>query len=305
MGGELSPRAIAGAVRRLRACGADVVHLHTGRANWVGGLAAAWLGRPAVTTRRMDRRVRRGPRTQILYRRLVGRAAAISSAVARRLAEGGVPEDITRVIPSAVDPQALRPRQRREDTRDDLGCPQDAACALALANLVHRKGIDLLLRAVAAGIPQHAKFWIAGEGPERPRLEARAAELGIAERVHFLGRRSDVADLLEACDLLVAPSRQEGLGVAALEAMARARPVIATAVGGLAEAVIHERTGLLVAPEDVEALRAALARLLGDATLRETLGDAGPARVAEAFSAEAMVRAYETLYLEAIREGAG
>ena len=300
----LSPRAIAGAVQHLRACGADVVHLHTGRANWVGGLAAAWLGRPAITTRRMDRRVRRGPRTQLLYRGLVERAAAISPAVARRLAEGGVPSSITRVIPSAVDAASLRPRRRREEIRDSLGCAREAPCALVLAKLVHRKGIDLLLRAIATGTPQDAVFWIAGEGPQRKALESSAAELGIEKRVHFLGRRHDVGDLLEACDLLVVPSRQEGLGVAALEAMARGRPVVASAVGGLAEAVVHEGTGLLVAPEDITALRDALQRLMTNPGLREQLGAAGPPRIAATFSPEAMVRAYEALYLEAIRDGA-
>ena len=223
----------------------------------------------------------------------------------RRLAEGGVPTRITRVIPSAVDPESLQPRRRREDTRERLGCVREATCALVLAKLFHRKGIDLLLRAVATGMPPGVEFWIAGEGPERETLESSAAELGLEKRVHFLGRRSDVADLLEACDLLVVPSRQEGLGVAALEAMARARPVLAFAVGGLAEAVVHEGTGLLVAPEDVGALRVALLRLLTDADLRKRLGAAGPARVAKAFSAEAMVRAYEALYLEVIRERAG
>jgi len=171
--------------------------------------------------------------------------------------------------------------------------------------LVHRKGVDLLLHAVAAGVPKHAVFWIAGKGPERQELEAIAVKLGIGENVHFLGRRSDVADLLEACDLLVVPSRQEGLGVAALEAMACARPVLATSVGGLAEAVVHEQTGLLVASEDVDALHVGLIRLLEDSALRKTLGDAGAARVEEKFSADSMVSAYENLYLEVIGEVEG
>jgi glycosyltransferase involved in cell wall biosynthesis len=110
--------------------------------------------------------------------------------------------------------------------------------------------------------------------------------------VRWLGARDDVGDLLAACDVFVLPSRAEGLGVAALEAMAAARPLVVSAVGGLAEAVVDERTGLLVAPGDAVALGAALERLLHEPALRARLGAAGPARVAEGFLAEQMVAAY-------------
>jgi glycosyltransferase involved in cell wall biosynthesis len=106
--------------------------------------------------------------------------------------------------------------------------------------------------------------------------------------------------------VFVLPSRQEGLGVAALEAMARSRPVVASAVGGLAEIVIPERTGLLVRPGDAAVLAAALERLLADPGLARRLGAAGAARVAERFLAEQMVSAYEALYREILAEhGAG
>ena len=118
--------------------------------------------------------------------------------------------------------------------------------------------------------------------------------------MRFLGRRDEVADLLGACDVFVLPSRHEGLGVAALEAMALGCPVVASRVGGLAEAVVHERTGLLVRPGDASALAEALARILGDAALRARLGAAGPALVAERHSAEALVDAYQALYLEVL-----
>jgi glycosyltransferase involved in cell wall biosynthesis len=110
-------------------------------------------------------------------------------------------------------------------------------------------------------------------------------------------------DLLEACDVFVLPSRLEGLGVAALEAMARSRPVIASAVGGLAETVVAEETGLLVAPGDAAQLAAALARLIADPALARRLGAAGAARVTEHFLARKMVAAYESLYREISSEG--
>jgi len=143
---------------------------------------------------------------------------------------------------------------------------------------------------------------LAGDGPERARLAARAHELGIAPATHFLGTRADKAELLEACDVFALASRSEGLGVAALEAMACRRPVVATRVGGLAEAVVDGRTGLLVAPGDPAALAAALRTLRDDPELRARLGAAGPRRLEEGFAAEQMVRAYEALYREVLAE---
>jgi glycosyltransferase involved in cell wall biosynthesis len=111
-----------------------------------------------------------------------------------------------------------------------------------------------------------------------------------------------VPDLLAACDLFVLPSRQEGLGVAALEAMVLGRPIVATDVGGLAEAVRHECTGLLVPPDDPVALKDAIARLLGDARLRARFATAGPRRVDEDFRVDRMIDSYERLSFEVLEE---
>jgi len=291
--------------RGLGALGVQLVHCHTGRANWLGGLAAYSRGLPAVTTRRMDRAVSRSGRNRWLYTRAMRRAVAISPAVERRLLEGGVPRDRVRLIWSSVDRAALRPSAPRAELRTRLGAGEGEACLLVAAHLVARKGIDVLLEAFAAlpGEPP-TSLWIAGEGPERVALESQALRLGCARRVHFLGQRDDVADLLEACDAFVLPSRAEGLGVAALEAMACGRPVVASAVGGLAEAVGHEQCGLLVPPDDAAALSAALGRLLGDAPLARRLGEAGAARAAERFDAKTMVAGYEALYREVLDEAA-
>ena len=298
-----------GAARRiaavLRRQAPALLHCHTGRANWLGGLAARWAGVPALSTRRMDRVVSRGLRTRLLYRHLLQRVAAISPAVARRLRDAGVPPERIRTIWSAVDPERLQPSATRQALRARLDAAPDTACVLVAANLVRRKGVDVLLAAYAALASRECtELWIAGDGPERAALESAAARLGVGERVRFLGHRSDVPDLLEACDVFVLPSRLEGLGVAALEAMARSRPVIASAVGGLAETVVAEETGLLVPPDEAAALAGALARLLADPALARRLGAAGAARVAEHFLAEQMVTSYESLYREILREGA-
>jgi glycosyltransferase involved in cell wall biosynthesis len=290
--------------RGLRRWRPDLVHLHTGRANWLGGLAAWRLGLPAVTTRRMDRPVKRGARTRFLYGKVVRRAVAISPAVARRLEAADVPAEMTRVIHSAVEPEALHAQRGREAVRAEEGLAPDAPCLLVLASLVRRKGIDVLIDAFAGLDVEEPQpvLWIAGAGPERAALVRRVRDAALGDRVRFLGPRRDTADLLGACDVFVLPSRHEGLGVAALEAMACGRPVVASRVGGLGETVVDERTGLLVAPEDPAALRGALTRLLRDGELREQLGAAGPARVREGFLAEQMVDAYEALYREVLDE---
>jgi glycosyltransferase involved in cell wall biosynthesis len=218
-----------------------------------------------------------------------------------RLRAARVPDERIRLIWSAVDPDALRPSASREVLRERLGAAPGAPCLLVAANLVRRKGVDVLLTALAR-LATPATLWVAGEGPERRPLEASASRLGLTDRVRFLGRRDDVPDLLEACDAFVLPSRQEGLGIAALEAMARGRAVVASSVGGLCDLVIDGETGLLVPPDDPEALAAALARVLTDPAFSERLGAAGALRVEDTFRADAMVASYEMLYREMLEE---
>jgi glycosyltransferase involved in cell wall biosynthesis len=296
MRGDLDLAAARALRRGMRAHAVELVHLHTGRANWLGGLAAWRAGVPAVSTRRMDRRVKRNWKTRLVYGKLVLRTAAISPAVLARLAQAGVPAVRTRLIWSSVDPARLAPTRPAAELRAELGAAPDDVVLLALGALVERKGFDLLLAAFA-GLPARARLWIAGEGPERAALAAR-----LGARARLLGQRTDVPDLLAACDVFVMPSRAEGLGVAALEAMAAGRAVVASRVGGLGEAVVHERTGLLVPPDDAPALAAALLALVEDADLRARYSAAGPGRVAEGFLAEQMVDAYEALYREVLEE---
>jgi glycosyltransferase involved in cell wall biosynthesis len=288
-----------GGVRRtlaaLRHCQPDLVHLHTGRANWMGGVAAARLGLPAITTRRMDRPVQRELRTRWLYGHGVRHAVAISKAVRERLLAGGVRSEMISVIPSAVDPKALHTQRERGEIRRELGIADESVCLLVLAALVKRKGIDVLLEALAR-LDEKPVVLVAGEGEERAALETQRDNEGLSQCVRFLGHRQDKPELLAACDALVLPSRHEGLGVAALEAMACARPVLASRVGGLAELVRDGENGLLVPPEDPPALAEAIVALQRDPMLRGSLGAAGPKRVAEGHLAEQMCDAYEALY---------
>jgi len=300
MANDLDPRAFLGLRRALRSWEPDVANLHTGRACWHGGLAAWSAGLPGVAIRRMDRRVRPGLRTRLVYERLCQAVVAVSPAVVECLVEGGVPRERVELICDAVDPAELQAERSRAVVRAAEGIDEERPVLLALASLDRRKGIDVLLEALARVVAADPRplpmLWVAGDGPEREELEARIARLELEGCARLLGRREDAPDLLAACDLFVLPSRREGLGVAALEAMAVGRPVVASRVGGLGQAVLDGRTGLLVPPEDPEALAEALARALGDDGLRRTLGEAGPAHVAEHYLGSAQVLTYERLY---------
>lgn len=290
------------AKRVLAGSEVDLVHLHTGRATWLGGLAAHWCKKPAITTRRMDRRVKRGWRTRKIYAELVSRAVAISGPVADCLREGGVPEEMIRIIHSSIDPAALVPTKSRTEARRALGLDPDRPVIASLVSLVHRKGIDVLIEALARMQRADALAIVAGDGPERARLEELCAARGVSDRVRFPGRITDKQGLLAAADLYCLPSRAEGLGVSALEAMACGLPVVASRVGGLAEAVVDGECGLLVEPEDADALAAALDTVLEDPDLARRLGEGGRARVAASYTAERMVERYEDLYREVLRE---
>lgn len=288
------------AVWRMRSifAGVDLVHSHTGRAGWLGGMAAWLAQRPSVVTRRMDRRVRRGLRTRLVYHAFAQQVAAISPAVAQCLLAGGVAADRITIVPDALDATRITPQRGGPSVRAELGIADGQFVVLAMAKLMHRKGLDLLIPAFARLQARGAVLVLAGSGPEEAALRALAAQIGVIDRVRFLGHREDPGDLLAACDVFVLPSRAEGLGVAALEALAAQRPVLVTKVGGLAEVVIDGQCGVVVPPEDVPALAAALQRLHDDPALRQRLAAAGPARVDQGFRDVHMCNSYERIYRE-------
>lgn len=276
---------VAGWRLRRLARSVDVVHFHTARAHalapWVAGLGA-WR----VVTRRMDYVPRGGLLVRLLYERAVDVVIAISEGVRRALGRAGIDPGRVRVVPSGVDLARVEaPSGTREWERRALGIDAGAVVILGVGSLERRKGFDILI-AAAARVAGDVHVVLAGDGSERAALESAAASLGV--RLRCVGFRDDVAPLLAAADIVAVPSRAEGLGIAALEAMAAARPVVASRVGGLAEVVQEGETGLLVASEDVPALAATLGRLAADAALRDRLGRAAAVRVRERHSLDAM-----------------
>ena len=281
----------------------DLVHCHSRRgADVLGGLAASFADVPAVVSRRVDNtelRLLAGLRYRP-FRKVI----AISEAIAAVLRERGIEEYRLEVIRSAVDTDAFRKAPDCAATRRDFGLAEDAIAIAAAGQLIPRKGHRHLLQAMSALRPTHPhlRLVIFGEGYLNNQLRAQASALGLGDMVQFAGYRDDLDAFLACFDLFVHPASAEGLGIAVLKAAAAGLPVIACDAGGLREAVADGETGLLVAPDDADALQQAIARLADDGTLREILGAAGRERMQNEFSIATMadrhVAVYESLLAE-------
>jgi rhamnosyl/mannosyltransferase len=207
------------------------------------------------------------------------------------------------VIPYGLEPARYRLSSTTASRVSAIRARTTKPIVLFVGRLVGYKGVDVLLRAMKG---LDAETVIVGDGPRLMSLMALAADLGVSDRVRFVGDVSD-AELqawYHACDLLVLPSvsRQEAFGMVQLEAMLCGHPVISTSLQtGTSWVNQHERTGLVVKPGDVAELRGALSRLLDDPELRDQFGDAGRARVHELFTAATMCRQTVPLYREVVR----
>lgn len=298
----LDPLWIPRFARRLRRERVDLLHTHEFTMNVYAGIASRLAGIPSVATLHGRHWVERGGRRTFSYQilsRLGVPIVAVSNDLADFLAvRSHVPRTAIAVVHNGIPvPPALpgseRERRRRE-TRVELGIRADLPLLLAVGNLYAVKDHATLLRAAArlAGV----QVAIAGRGPEERPLRTLARELRLGDRLHLLGLRDDVDHLLAAADVFVHPSRDEGLPVAILEAMAAAIPVVATRVGGIPEAVVDGDTGIAVAPGDPVALAEKLQELLGATELSSMLGARGRARVAAEFSIVRMLARYQAIY---------
>jgi glycosyltransferase involved in cell wall biosynthesis len=188
-------------------------------------------------------------------------------------------------------------RRRR---RLDLGIPEDAFVVGCVARLVPVKDHATLFRACALARDAYPliHLLVVGDGPSRPALEELATELGISEAVTFAGERADGLNYHHLCDVSALTSLSEGFPNTLVEAMAAGRPVVSTAVGGSADAVVDGVTGILVSPRDVSDLSAALIRLARAPKLREEMGTAGQQRAMTKYRAAEVVGGLENMYVD-------
>ncbi len=290
-----------GAVRSLtsilRDFRADVVHSHEFTMAIYGAAAATRVGARHVITMHGGLYYASAWRRRAALRWAAQRSDAlvgVSLATARALDQTlGGGRHRAAVVPNGIPQRSgVRARVRRE-----LSISPTALLLVAVGNLYPVKGHAVLLDALAMlGDRAEWRLAIAGRGEEESSLRARASAAGIASRVHLLGFRDDIPDILAAGDIFVMPSLSEGLPLALVEAMSFGLPVVVTRVGGVPEVVTDGVEALLVPPSDAAALAAALRTLIDDADRRRRMGEAGRARAQRDYAIGTMADRYERLY---------
>ena len=225
-------------------------------------------------------------------------AVGVSRASIAGLIADGMPTQRTTVIYNGVDASRLG-EGNASGLRAELGIATSATVATVVASLIERKGIDTVVRAVAATVAtgRDLHLIVCGDGEEERALRALASTLGVGDRVHFLGVRRDVGPILrDASDLLVSGARLEAFPLNLLEAGACGLPVVVSDIAPHLEAVHDGATGLVVPTDDPDAFAAALERLADDPALRRRMGEAGRARVAAEFSFARWLADFERTY---------
>jgi glycosyltransferase involved in cell wall biosynthesis len=293
---------LAGVIRRESP---DLVHVHGHWAASLGQLALQLAGRPATIYSVQwpayldDTNLYSRARNWIaegLACRLAARVVAVSNADRQTLARRRLasPHKLT-VIYNSFDPRKF----------SSLGAPSEGSARTSggavlgfVGRLADQKGCEFLIEAMPAVIQAHpqVRLRIVGDGPDRPRLDALVKRLHLSPSVEFLGYQPASSAVMAGFDALIVPSIYDVHPLVAVEAMACGLPVVASAVGGLAETVVDGKTGFLVAPRRPDQLASAINRLLTSETLRRSMGVEARRRALEQFSPEVCVAAYAAEY---------
>lgn len=284
----------------------DVVHTHSSLS---GRIAGKFMGVPVVYTKHNLLRIP-GPSgvmppragtlkrlfNKVTSKALSNKIIAVSQGVYDDLVEAGYPADLVVSIPNGIDLAPFKPnlRVRGDDKKITVG---------TVARLHPQKALHVLLDAARIVVNSYpsVRFVIGGTGPSREVLETRIKELKLETYVKMEGFIEDVPGFLQGLDIYALSSNYEGLPLAVLEAMAAGLPVVATAVGGVPEAVVNGLTGILVPPGDPKLFAQAIVRLIVDREMAFKMGEAGRKRVEELFSAEKMAEKTFHVYEEVVR----
>jgi len=301
---RVSPAYARGVGRLLMEKRFDLVHAHIYASAVAAAIATRKRGPQLVITEHTEASWQTWWTRQV-SRWAHGRAShtiAVSTPIRRRLVEKDrVPPDRVSLIPNAVIPAPDEPPDLSGTLPD--GWLEDPLVGV-VARLQPEKGVATFLEAAARVSKDSSgtRFLVVGDGPLREELLGLAGRLGIEDRVHFLGYRTDARALIGLLDVLVVPSLTEGSPLIVLEAMAAGVPVVASAVGGIPDQARHGEEGFLVPPGDPEALAGALGELLRDPDRARLMGEAGQRRTENGFSHETLVRRIEGVY-RAVLEG--
>lgn len=295
-----NPRALLAVGRYIQLHNIDIVHTHLTYADVVGRIVGRALGRPVVSTLqnvprnydrdRRDRSWLERQTARLLATRLVGVSPTIRDLFIR---EWGIPASRIDMFYNAV------PMEQYISLPPEAGGAVDAGPVITnIGRLSPQKAQNLLLDAAKLVLARHpdARFMIVGQGRLEQPLKEQAQRLGISDNIIFTGLRHDIPALLGESDIFVLSSLWEGLPLTAVEAMAAARPVVLTDVGGNRDIVEDGVQGLIVPPNDVPALAEAILQLLDDPRRRIEMGLAGRARVRHDFNIDTIARQHEQLY---------
>jgi glycosyltransferase involved in cell wall biosynthesis len=286
-----------------------LVHTHLFGDSLHGTIAAQWAGRiPVIVTIHNSLADFTGVQ-RAGYKWMLPRAARVvacsesAGASFRTL----VDEKLISAIPNGIDPSAVPPvtESAVRIARETLGVPASAVLVGAVGRLVPQKGFSFLLSAFRSVIDRtraDVRLVLLGTGPDEAALRRQAGEAGIADRVSFLGFRSDARELMVGFDVLVFSSLYEGLPMTLLEGMAARRCIVSTDAPGLGEVLTDGSDAVLARPRDPESLALALSRAIEQPELRQRLGEAAYRTFLSRYTVERMVTAYERLYREVLAE---
>jgi glycosyltransferase involved in cell wall biosynthesis len=301
IGGKYDLAVVPRLARLLRHRGADaVITVGAGDKMFWGRLAARWAGVPVIASALHSTGWPDGVgRLNRLLTPITDAFIGVADSHGDFLREfEKFPASKVNVIRNGVDCDRFRPHAAaRCDVRNELALPAHAQLIGLVAALRPEKNHAMLVQAAARLAERHPDLHtlIIGEGPERATIEPLIAELGLSDRVHLLGNRSDTPRLLAAMDLFTLCSLNEASPVSILEALAAGTAVVSTDVGSIRETVIPEQTGLLVQSEDIEGFASAISRLLDDESARIMMGQSGRELVMRTGSLTSMVEGYQML----------
>jgi glycosyltransferase involved in cell wall biosynthesis len=289
----------------------DIIHAFLATSNVLGAILGACARAPVRISSRRDLGGFDGERITRVNnwcdRRLVQCVTANSEAVKQAVVvRGRLPHERVRVLYNGVDVEKIKRANRGPAKRRELGFQEEDLLFAVVANIRAAKGHRDALAAFLQIAPRfpRARLLFCGYAVDVEillELERMVAAARAEQQVFFMGSRKDVPEIVHALDALIAPSHSEGFSNAVLEAMAAGKPVIASAVGGNCEQVVHERTGYLFPCGDAHQLARAMEDLAASRAKRERMGAAAAARIAERFSVQAMAAAHEKLYDDLIR----
>ena len=301
---------IWGSLRQL-ARDKDIVHSHDYKTDLLAWLLSKSIGIPAMSTAHgwtghsfRERRLYYpfGKRLLARFRRVI----AVSSDIKRELIRyGASPPHITTVLNGIDHRQFRRDRSRERAVRSQLGIPADATVVGSIGRLEPQKRFDLLIDAVSRLRANNSRVMllIAGDGSAKESLARQVSRLAMDDACRLLGHQSNIVDLHHAFDLYVQSSDYEGTPNAVLEAMALETPVVATDVGGTTELIRPGVDGIVVPPDDVEALTRSIAAALTNHTRRAEMADSARMRVETTLSFDTRMETVEAIYVELVAAG--